>query len=890
MPDDDSDTEAEEDAVLSPGAGAGGRTSADEHQETAAPQLTWVLEQYTIAECEERACQLSVQVRMQDMLPEELANYVQSNSVLLNAPEAYIYHQLSPIFASVVRYCRASRWHSRTDPGHHEALNFTKLLGGSSGTGKSQTQRKMLGEYARYERTTGTDSIVRNCTQESLECRMFTNAMREMQYVPGDVREGAAFVVYDEGNKLMARDQYKSGKTDGRERWMECANGELIVTDRKGGSEKVAKGRVLSSAASSSSPNSSSTTSPPSPTSSVGSPRSNENGDDKDEFFACQLTTEKFRSHMNAIIYTHPWRVARWAWDEQGADGTDGWMARLKTICIVEPRKVCAGREFLMEMADNPKKTMPVPLYHLLVCVHLICLELPVPTNGIMTHKPIEFDSDCEEEFMIWQTWAVGCINALDGAPNAELMRVLYSKSGGDLIKETAVAGLQRIALRVIKEHLSSPSPTLQDYHEYNLDVFKKAFQPHLRRLIRDAPRNAATGYPQILVKEDIVLAKARVQWEINTALLLLNRPIRTTSSSGAKAPTMQPMVLPSSHGVATGRHDLGPLRKERSDFLLPVPPASMGKKAAKPGPDTLAFYLHVVLTSPRVAPGIISAAMLSQLKGSPRIALDTGTHTVKLLAAELEQRGLAKLISETATAEDLKLCSSSHAIKVGNKRFFIQVEDLSKLQDPSRIASVKAQLSHFGLTVANIILMNKEVVPPAEHSKYLRLAELKVLATRSDIGRGDRPAGLAGAAEEAPVELGSPAATRRPAAGELDSPAAHSVHAPNAMELASQMAMTDDDYAMMPGGSQPAQNRAPQVPPGWQVLLDPNSGAWYYNNLQTGESHWMSDGFPPSTSVDTLTSSVYMAQTPPRLSLSASKRPISSPGLGLMRQRKGQE
>ena len=110
---------------------------------------------------------------------------------------------------------------------------------------------------------------------------------------------------------------------------------------------------------------------------------------DRDEFFACQLTTEKFRSHMNAIIYTHPWRVARWAWDEQGADGTDGWMARLKTICIVEPRKVSAGRELLMEMADNPKKTMPVPLYHLLVCVHLICLELPVPTNGIMTHMAV---------------------------------------------------------------------------------------------------------------------------------------------------------------------------------------------------------------------------------------------------------------------------------------------------------------------------------------------------------------------------------------------------------------------------------------------------------------------------------------------------------------------
>jgi hypothetical protein len=863
MPDDGSDTEAEEDAAPSPGPGAGGRTSADEHQETAAPKLTWVLEQYTIAQCEERACELSAQARMHDLLPEELANYVQSNAVLLNAPEAYIYHQLSPIFGSAARYCRASRWHSRTDPGHHEALNFTKLLGGSSGTGKSQTQRKMLGEYAMYERTTGTDSIVRNCTQESLECRMFTNAMREKQYVPGDVREGAAFVVYDEGNKLMARDQYKSGKTDGRERWMECANGELIVTDRKGGSEKVAKGRLITSAASSSSSNSSpnsSTDSPPN--SSMDSPPGSmvdDMDDDKDEFFACQLTTEKFRSHMNAIIYTHPWRVARWAWDEQGADGTDGWMARLKTICIVEPRKVSAGRELLMEMADNPKKTMPVPLYHLLVCVHLICLELPVPTNGNMMHKPIEFDSDCEEEFMLFQTWAVGCINALDGAPNAELMRVLYSKSGGDLIKETAAAGLQRIALRVIKEDIKKESSTLRDYHKYDLDVFKKALLPHIRSLIRDAPRNAATGYPQILVKEDIVMAKARVQWEINTALLLLNRPI-LTASSGAQAPTILPGSVPMPKGVPTGRHDLGPLRKERSDFVLPALPASMGKKI-KPGPDHLAFHLHVVLTSPRVAQCVISGALLSQLKGSPRIAIDTGTYSVKVLVAELEQRGLAKLISETATSEDLKLCSGSHTLKVGNQRFFIQVEDLSKLKDPSEIASFNARLSHLGLTVADIIQMNKEVVPPAEFSKYLRLAELKLLATRSDVGRGGifRP-------DPAPEPAPEPAPKE----------AVHAVHrAPSAMELASQEALSAADLAMMPSG---VPVRAPKAPPGWQVLLDPDSGAWYYNNLTTGESQWVDDGMPTSRS------DVHMAATPPRDS--ATKRPTASPGLGVSRQR----
>jgi hypothetical protein len=71
---------------------------------------------------------------------------------------------------------------------------------------------------------------------------------------------------------------------------------------------------------------------------------------------------------------------------------------------------------------------------------------------------------------------------------------------------------------------------------------------------------------------------------------------------------------------------------------------------------------------------------------------------------------------------------------------------------------------------------------------------------------------------------------------------------------------------------------RAPKAPPGWQVLLDPDSGAWYYNNLTTGESQWVDDGMPNSRS------DVHMAATPPRDS--ATKRPTASPGLGVSRQR----
>ena len=85
---------------------------------------------------------------------------------------------------------------------------------------------------------------------------------------------------------------------------------------------------------------------------------------------------------------------------------------------------------------------------------------------------------------------------------------------------------------------------------------------------------------------------------------------------------------------------------------------------------------------------------------------------------------------------------------------------------------------------------------------------------------------------------------------------------------------MSAADLAMMPGVSV----RAPKAPPGWQVLLDPNSGAWYYHNLTTGESRWVDDGMQSSSS------DVYMAVTPPRDV--ASNRHTASPGYAVPRQR----
>ena len=61
-------------------------------------------------------------------------------------------------------------------------------------------------------------------------------------------------------------------------------------------------------------------------------------------------------------------------------------------------------------------------------------------------------------------------------------------------------------------------------------------------------------------------------------------------------------------------------------------------------------------------------------------------------------------------------------------------------------------------------------------------------------------------------------------------------------------------------------------------LLLDTNSGAWYYNNLTTSESRWVDDGMPSSSS------DVYMAATPPRDV--AGKRHTASPGYAVPRQR----
>ena len=322
----------------------------------------WVVEEIDSAACQARACEVSKAIKQTELWEAEIAKFVQSNAKLLNAPEGYISHQISPMVGTVCRNVRSSRWSTNDGSGHIEAMCFTKVLGGGSGTGKSQTQTAMLNQFTKYQMVVGRDLLVRNATPEALETRMFTNSLREEQLVKtGDAGEGAVLIVFDEGNKLVAMGQYKKGATDHKERWMEASNGALVVTDRKDGSTKMTKGTSAAgskkSGSESSSPSSDFVDSPPSSPADADA--------DDDDTFTSKLSTEKYYAHLCAIMYTHVWRVHQWAHAEASGEGTDGWMARLKCVVIDEERRASGRRADLMDLAEDPEgnQTMQWPFY-----------------------------------------------------------------------------------------------------------------------------------------------------------------------------------------------------------------------------------------------------------------------------------------------------------------------------------------------------------------------------------------------------------------------------------------------------------------------------------------------------------------------------------------------
>jgi hypothetical protein len=376
--------------------------AADAEREAAKTRTRWSLEHIDKEACEERSKKIVLDV--DSAYDPSLASMIKNKATILNVPKTFIERPIAPLTCITMRYTKASRWHTATDDGHTEVLNMTKTMGGDSGAGKTQAMRYHLSEFDKYCLVFSRDLVSRNCTQESMETRMVTNAHKEVKMGGGDAREGAAVISYDEGNKLVARDQYKSGKSDGRERWMECANGELVKTDRKGGATKVKRGEDLSS-------------SPSTPS----SPGQDEEGEVEEDEFESQLRTEKFWARLVAIMYaappfehrkcplqsmrpahhmcryTHPFRVVKWAWDEAENDGTDGWIARLKPVNVISERVPTLPRKMLMELADS--KEMSMPLYHIYCAADLLCQLLPLAPSGC-GFKLLELDDGAEEDLV----------------------------------------------------------------------------------------------------------------------------------------------------------------------------------------------------------------------------------------------------------------------------------------------------------------------------------------------------------------------------------------------------------------------------------------------------------------------------------------------------------
>ena len=732
-----------------------------------AERTRWSKEHVDKETCAERSKKISP--ALDTVMRPFYRELVEGTSTLLNCPAAFITHQLSAAFASAAPYTRASRWHA-VNGGHVEALNFQKLLGAESGAGKSQAMREVINHVTSYEKTTGRDLIARNITIESLEARMHHNAHRDPCLVKSVARQGGALVMMDEAAKLVSLGQYKSGgKGDHRERWMEASNGELVKTDRKGSATKMAMGKADS-------PEGAGLVATPS-----SGGRSADDDDEGEEEFSTQLKTEQYWAHMNSILFTHPFRCASWTWDEQAADGTDGWTVRLKTVLVESERKCSLPRDELIELAESA--ALATPLYHLLVAGHILCELLPI-VEGV-PFKLLEFDNDCEDEYLKWDEWVTENINALKGVPSSGLQIAVYSKSIGDLIKETAIAGLQRISeLAVV-----AAAPKLSGYTGFDMAYFRDALSTPLQAHIDGSSvLKAKDGSPQLLIQEDIDYAMNRVKWEMDTAFSLMQKAV--LESAPAALPSVDALAARGAASGAAddapvdpnfGRHDLQ-FRLKKSDFKKP--------KGQGPGQeyDKITHLLHIVLTAPRVAPNMISLSWISSASHTPRIYATRPEKPNESesgfgLVSELAERGLASLQTEIVPNE--KDLTTALGLKANAKRYFVRVVDLTD-KSPQLLQAYETELSRVNLTVAKLNRMNAEIMPldVAGIKAYGIMRQLTRLYRRSYLRARD---GLASeepaaeqAAEVAPVRPGS----AKPAAEQPAESAHPQPNDPSEMEM----------------------------------------------------------------------------------------------------------
>ena len=757
----------------------------------------WSREHKSPEECALRAQKVTEDP--QALLHPYLAKWTTAMSTLLNVPPAFLVHQLSPLFGACARYVRASRYHAERLPGHSEPLNFNKLLGADSGTGKSQAMTACLTEFLVYEKTMGRDLVVRNMTIESLESRMSTNAQREEPLVQSAYQQGGALLLMDEASKLVHMGQYKSGgKGDHRERFMEASNGVLVKTDRKGGSTKLTKAGSAASA-----------TSTPS-SASMDDLDDNTDNTEKEATFTSSLTTEAYYPHLNCVLFTHPFRVAGWTNDEQEADGTDGWTVRLKTVVVSSKREPTKGRDELIEIAESPE--LEFPLYHLFVAAGLICEALPQPSSKLMPFKLIEYDDDCEAEHVKWDKIVCDKWHELQGAPKSDLEMAVWSKSVGDLIKETGIAALQRMACTAVSEALA-----LKDYDGTDRAVFEEALREPIKNLLASAPR-ASDGYPQLCNIDDMTLAKARVKQEMSTAFALMIKSVREVPPEPMRAEDGErggPDVV----GVPKnkGRHDLT-LRQNKNEFKI--------KMNGKYEVDELAYFLHVILTAPRIDKNLISMASLYH--GSPRIFMgkDTGeeANTSHFLVKELAARGLATSYSFKLSADQAKFCGS----RTNTKRWFIRVKEVGALSDEQKQA-YGSELKRIRLTLADLLKMNDDTLPLDEDV----IKKDGTNAQLCDLLKGRRPAAPVEDEEEALDEEdsafqgGQPGRLVRPATASgraaatagASSSAEAGPSAPTELETAARGGVTDAEAAVFA-----RQNKRGTLAAGMRPLTPPRA------------------------------------------------------------------
>ena len=712
---------------------------AEEH---GGQRLRWTSEHVDKDACASRAKKVS---RAPNQLYRPfLADLMEATAKLLNCPAECLVHSLSPTFGAAAPYTRASRWHHKSVY-HIEPFNFQNLLGADSGVGKSQAQREILKHIVMYEKTAKRDLVARNITIESLESRMHTNAHLDECLVKSSARQGSALVMMDEAAKLVSLGQYKNGgKGDHRERWMEAANGELVKTDRKGSGVKMAVNDSKSSSSQSQSEESVSTP----------GDEADDEGEEGEEFVT-SLRTEQYHAHLNSILFTHPHRVAGWTWDEQAAEGTDGWTVRLKTIMVDAVRKPSAGRAELIRLADS--KTLETPLYHLLVASHIICENLPV-VEGI-PFKLLEFDDDCEEGFVKWEAHVVERINELKDHPGSGLEIAVYSKSIGDLVKETGIAGLMRMAELAVK----GAATDLKDYMGTDMRTFRTALNPVVNQLFNRAIQDgkvATDMTPQLLIQEDMALGLERVKMQMETAFALMKKSVLEM----APAPMVGNGEEDCTDGAGAalhldkdyGRHDLR-LRQKRAHFRISGQPF-----------DTKNYLLHIILTAPRVAKCLISISALGT-RGTPRIYAGNSTteNTAFALLEELKERGLATQFTE---AVPLKKELQDIGLRPQNKRHFIRVVDLTG-KKKEELPGYENELGRLSLTVALLNEMNNAIAPLNDDDTKLfgTLAQVTSLLNKK---LPPRPAAAAAAA--APIVVDGQAMATQSDEEEDDEPASH--------------------------------------------------------------------------------------------------------------------